>query len=312
MVVSHLSNLEIGRPAVFAFFALSGYWVTRMYVEKYSKFTDLSVFYASRALRIFLPFLAAYLAFFILDAVIHGQADFSKLFGLAIFGIASTQNDVLGISWSLDIELQFYLLVPLIVFLSHMTYNARLAGIGIFGISMLLLPIGWILQLQSGLWTVFAYLPSFAIGVWIYLSGWKPSKRVAYLSAACFALIGIAVWGWADTRPLLLKDTPSPFHEDWFGMAWTAILAPFYAYNVRQRSSHLDRHYGNLSYALYITHWPTIAIFSEFSGPIGSWDKPLVLIIVAVVGVAFYKIVEVPSEIFRASIVTRLSARKQT
>lgn len=310
MVVSHLSNLEIGRPAVFAFFALSGYWVTRMYVEKHSKFNALSVFYASRALRIFLPFLAAYVSFFILNAGIQGQANFTDLFGLAIFGIASTQKDVLGVSWSLDIELQFYLLVPLIAFLSRRAPSPRVAGLGLFGISILLLPIGWMAQLQSGLWTVFSYLPSFLIGVWIYQSGWKPSKKTAYLSAACFVFIGITVWAWADARPLLMKDTPSPFHEDWFGMAWTAILAPFYAYNVQQRSSHLDRHYGNLSYALYITHWPTIAIFSLFSEPFGSWDKPVALIIVAVVGVTFYRIVEVPSEMFRASIVSRLSSRE--
>lgn len=33
VVLSHLSSLGIGRPAVFTFFMLSGYWVLRMYEE---------------------------------------------------------------------------------------------------------------------------------------------------------------------------------------------------------------------------------------------------------------------------------------
>ena len=34
VVVSHLTRYEIGRPAVFVFFMLSGYWVMKMYAEK--------------------------------------------------------------------------------------------------------------------------------------------------------------------------------------------------------------------------------------------------------------------------------------
>ena len=34
LVFSHMSYVEIGRPAVFVFFMLSGYWVLRMYEEK--------------------------------------------------------------------------------------------------------------------------------------------------------------------------------------------------------------------------------------------------------------------------------------
>ena len=52
VVVSHLSNLEIGRPAVFAFFALSGFWVMRMYDEKYAASGDAGDLDHSVAVRV--------------------------------------------------------------------------------------------------------------------------------------------------------------------------------------------------------------------------------------------------------------------
>ncbi|RVU34115.1 acyltransferase [Hwanghaeella grinnelliae] len=309
VVISHLSNLEIGRPAVFAFFALSGYWVTRMYVEKYSKYSDVTVFYTSRALRIFLPFFAAYVTFFCIFAWTYGDPDYSKLLGLPIFGIATTQNDVLGVSWSLDLELQFYLLVPLIAGLAASLRSPARASAAIILLSIFLLPVGWYLQMNVGIWTVFMYLPSFAIGIAIYLTDWKPRKTTAYASAAGFILIGVVVWIWDDARPLLLKNTVSPFNEDWFGMIWTAALIPFYAFNVAQKSGKLDRHFGNMSYALYITHWPVIALYGHFFGPIQTPDKVIVLAVVALSTCIFYAIVEVPSEKVRASIVSKLASR---
>ena len=36
VVVQHVSRLSLGHPAVLLFFMLSGYWVSRMYAERYS------------------------------------------------------------------------------------------------------------------------------------------------------------------------------------------------------------------------------------------------------------------------------------
>ena len=303
VVASHLSNFEIGRPAVFAFFALSGFWVMRMYDEKYAAGGGAGLFLLSRLLRIWLPFAAAYLGFMIVKAVAFGEWDAGALASLGILGIATTGNDVLGVSWSLDIELQFYLLVPLLWMLFRGLADAGQRPDWIIAaLSLPLTGLGWWLGLSLGIWTVLAYLPGFVAGLLIWHSGWRPERGWAATSVAAFFAAGLIVWLLPETHAYLEKDTPNFFHEDWFGMAWIGLLMPFIAFNVRQRSDWLDQHLGNFSYALYITHWPVIWIVKrsmELSSP---GEKLLALLAVAVVSVAFYLVVDRSAERLRQAI----------
>jgi len=305
VVVSHLSSLGVGRPAVFAFFVLSGYWVMKMYAEKYIKYGDVSVFYLSRFLRIFGPYFFAYLAFLVLSAAFLTEPELSKVYGLAVFGVASTGYDILGVSWSLDIELQFYLLVPLFFLLLAAFDGSRAKGIALLTACLLLAPFGWYLQLEHGIWTVCSYLPSFAIGAAIWAYDWRPSKRMAYLSLALFVAVGAASMIWEETRPLLIKSGEHSAEVDWFGIAWTALLAPFFAYNVAQPSSKNDQHAGNLSYALYITHWPVVAAFAYWFGPIDAVEKGATFATIVAVTAVFYVLIDRPCENFRKFAVAR-------
>ena len=121
VVASHMSNLEIGRPAVFIFFILSGFWVMRMFCEKYHSNRTVLPFYLSRLLRIGLPFLAAFLIYWSVLLAQGTPLDPSLAKGLLLLGVASHHQDVLGISWSLDIELQFYLMIPVLYLLLFRT-----------------------------------------------------------------------------------------------------------------------------------------------------------------------------------------------
>ncbi len=303
VVLSHLSNFEIGRPAVFAFFALSGFWVMRMYDEKYSVAGGAGVYFLSRWLRIWLPFLAAYLGFLLVKAVFFGEFDARQLASLGILGIATTENDVLGISWSLDIELQFYLIVPLIwSMLKALDAADRPAIWPILLATLPLSVLGWWLGLSHGIWTVLAYLPGFVAGLLIWHSRWRPARGIALLSIAAFLVAGLIVWLLPDTHAYLLKDTPNALHEDWFGMAWVALLIPFIAFNVRQRSDWLDQHLGNFSYALYITHWPVIWCIKNATALQGVPLKLVALTAVALVAVAFYVTIDRNAERLRQAI----------
>src|SRR4051812_48778350 len=51
VVASHITHFDIGRIAVLLFFYLSGYWVTKVWVEKFGQRNTLR-FYAARYLRI--------------------------------------------------------------------------------------------------------------------------------------------------------------------------------------------------------------------------------------------------------------------
>jgi len=300
VVASHLSNFEIGRPAVFAFFALSGFWVMRMYDEKYATAGGASVFFLSRLLRIWLPFAAAYLGFILVKAIVFGEFDVRQLGSLGILGIATTGNDVLGVSWSLDIELQFYLLVPVLwTLLKAMDRGGQPAGWLIAAGVVPLTILGWWLGLAHGVWTVLAYLPGFLAGLLIWHSGWRPGRGAAFASVGIFLGAGFLAWTLPETRAFLEKDTPSLLHEDWFGMTWAALLIPYIAFNVRQRSDRLDQHLGNFSYALYVTHWPVIWIVRQSVDSFGTVEKVMALAAVAIVSIVFYILVDRNAERLR-------------
>ncbi len=304
VVVSHLSNLEIGRPAVFAFFALSGFWVMRMYDEKYSVTANAGVFYLSRLLRIWLPFAVAYLAFVVIRAVWFDAFEPRQLLGLGLLGIASSHNDVLGVSWSLDLELQFYLLVPLLwLAISRLRRTPWAAEAALVVLAVLAGVAGWGLQLRYDVWTVLSYLPCFVAGIMIWLTGIQPTHRMALGSLGLFLAVAGLVWLLPESRGWLLKDVPTAIHEDWFGMAWVALLLPFIALNVRQPSGWLDQHLGNYSYAIYITHWPVVWITRQVLDASPSTERLAALAAVGVVSVLFYIVVDRGAERLRQRIV---------
>lgn len=284
VVVSHLSSINIGRPAVFAFFMLSGYWVLRMYDEKYQK---TSAFYASRFLRIWPPFAIAFLLAYAASALLSEPPAPQILSGLLLFGIATTGQDVLGTAWSLDLELQFYLTVPLFWMLLRQPLSTR-SVLYYLLLAGLVTVLAWYLMLDLGLHSFLAYLPSFLAGALIWKAARPVSGRSAVLSLTSFILIGVLVYSLPSTRGLLIKPLPNVIHEDLFGMAWVMCLVPFVAWNIRQKSSALDMHFGNFSYALYIVHWPVIVLLRPFFGQVTAIDKLALLGISLAISLLFY------------------------
>lgn len=307
VVLSHMSSFEIGRPAVFAFFMLSGYWVLRMYDEKYRVHASITVFYVSRFMRIWLPFATAFLAVYATYAVLNNPKPLLILSGLPILGIASTSQDVLGTSWSLDIELQFYLLVPAISILLMWVRQdpVRLFGLGL--VTMVLTVFGWYVQTRFDFWTVLSYMPPFLIGALIWHLRLKSSRLLAAMSLIAFALIGLGVALSPDLAPLLSRTTPSPFNEDWFGMLWVSVLTPFIIWNVQQKSGRFDMHLGNYAYALYITHWPVIDMMRKSLSPLSLLDRALILGAIIVVSFVFYVLVDRTWENLRRKLTSSMS-----
>lgn len=309
VVGSHLTAFGLGRPAVMLFFMLSGYWVPRMYEQKYRPAVPVWLFYASRLLRVWLPFVVAFLAVFALYWLTGDPKPVLVLWGVTLLGLASTHRDVLGTAWSLDIEVQFYLMVPVIwaVLAAALRKGALIWALcGVAGLTVL----GWLLQMSFGLWTVLAYLPPFVVGTLIWLM--QPRMRLggAMASLGVFSLAGLVVLAIPHLRPFLIYHAPVPFDLDWFGMAWVLLLTPFVIWNLQQKSSALDMHFGNFSYALYITHWPVIAYLQPVLAPVGLKDKLMIVAVIAVVSVSFYLGVDRQCERLRRRLILRWSGQK--
>ncbi len=313
VVVSHLSAFDIGTPAVFAFFILSGYWVMRMYEEKYRPHYGDAIFYLSRFLRLWLLFAAVFVAVFL--ARLQSDPDFGAghLVGLLMLGVASGASDILAVAWSLDIEMQFYLLVPLFFLIGR--WMARrpgpLPGLALVGAVTALTLLGWMLGEGFGLVTVLMYLPFFVIGMAIFLTGSRATGRAAAISAALFLGFGLLIALTPMTGWLLDKAYDARFPKFLFGLAWVALLVPFISWNVSQPSDRLDRHLGNISYPLYLTHWPVIALYGEVVGLEGKTDKAIVLVVTLVAATLVYWALDMRFDAFRAQVVRDAAGRRR-
>jgi peptidoglycan/LPS O-acetylase OafA/YrhL len=250
VVVSHLTRFDIGRLAVLLFFFLSGYWTAQIWAAKFAG-RDWKAFYASRWLRIAPLYLIAVAAFAgILGVTLRTE-------NLTLIGMGSSDHDPLGVSWSLDVELQYYVLAPLV--LSVLNRKA-FAPICLATLS------GWAFFAWSGIVTVFQYLPAFALGALALQLRWKPSDRLAMGSLAAFA----AASALACLTPFIDKDVADPFDRDVFAFLWMLPLLPYVVASLGIRSSQMDRHVGNVSYPLYLIHFPLIVILTPLVGKLGA------------------------------------------
>ena len=297
VVLEHLSRLEIGKPAVMIFFMLSGYWVFRMYDEKYVRLNEpLKVFYVSRFLRLWPSYATAILLSFIILWAAFGEYDEQKWLGLPMLGVATHGKDMLGISWSLDIELQFYVLLPAVWLALKHTRNPLVVFVTVGALSL----AGWVLNLGTGIETVAAYAPLFVAGAVICSWEMRAGPRLAAASVAAFMLLGAAAYSAPEFRPFVLGGSGNAEHDKMFALCWAILLAPFVAWNVRQASGSLDRHAGNLSYSVYLIHYPLIVILREaLGGDLSDAQKLAFLVLIVPVSVAFYLIFDLSFERMR-------------
>ena len=249
VVVSHASALDIGRLAVLLFFFLSGYWTARIWQEKFDG-QRLGRFYLSRYWRV----APLYLLITLLAAAVRGWPLHWDNFTL--LGVGSTDHDPTGVSWSLDVELQFYFLLPLLM-----------PALGRRPVLMLLASLalavgGWWLDVRYGITTIAKYLPAFLLGSMTYVTAWKPSVRSANISLALF----IAFTALTALTPFLSKKAPDPFDQDIWDFLWMLPLLPYVAHSLTIKSSRLDRDFGNLSFPLYLIHFATITILTKAFG----------------------------------------------
>jgi peptidoglycan/LPS O-acetylase OafA/YrhL len=196
--LAHFSRIALGSSAVYAFFTLSGYWIYVMYKRRYSVATSPYIaFIISRFWRILPIFWLANLftigIHLTTDPWTRVVADFgptSIIPNVFVLGYIHW-NDLkyLGQAWSLDIEMQFYLVAPLLIITLERWNRAAGAALVLAGILGLVLSDG-----DKG--TAFNLLLFFATGMLAAHVDWVPSRKIAGTSAlagAAFVAILIAL-----------------------------------------------------------------------------------------------------------------------
>ena len=288
VVVNHLTVLPLGLSAVLLFFVLSGYWVADLWARTTGP-DRLATFFLGRALRIW----PVYLAVMATSALFHQRLP--SLNEIALLGAASHgAAPLIGTEWSLDIELQFYALLPLLVLTATRLNRAT--------IIVLTLATAWLgvwIEHRFGLVTVMKFLPAFAIGMAISHFRWQPSRRVALGSLVAFAAWVVASALLWENQPATMANVFGPWDDHAIAALWVAPLLPYVAASVAAPSRPADRRIGDLSYPLYLVHLPVIALIEQF------WDWRTLsgfagaLTTIALATALLWMMVDRPAEAFR-------------
>ncbi|WP_028374509.1 acyltransferase family protein [Leeuwenhoekiella sp. MAR_2009_132] len=270
VVVFHsVDFLTIGHAAVYIFFVLSGYWIFRMYSEKYVNFKNAYwVYIRSRLWRIF-PIYWLILVFsigihYFLSSV--GFKPFFRDYVISNFillgeGINNAKYFI-GSAWSLDIELQFYLIAPLLLY-----FLMKRGGLFLI-ISFGFVLVSYIYNYSLfKLETILLYLPYFILGGMIYKLKLKSTSFWALTSLlVSFSFLGIH-YLYPELKALLFDKNPFLYgviYQEYVNIILTILILPFLIYNIHQviKRRELDAVLSSMSYVIYLLHWPLLQVYA--------------------------------------------------
>lgn len=312
----NIGGFDSGFLGVDVFFVISGYLMALMY-DPFNK----SAFFLKRAKKL----LPAYFAVVLLTLLVavfavtpndyrqaSNQAWFATFFASNIgFWLENSYFDKAAFKpllhlWSIGVEIQFYLLVPIISWVSNK--NKTLFTLMIVASASLCFIVAGVSPKASFFWLPFR-LWEFLIGFGVakYLSkGWRNEKEaLPWLGAASLAIIVCIPFVNVD-------GTSRDFMHGHPGAAALLIClatATVLSFNLPKiikdnPFSNLLEKIGQYSYSIYLVHFPLIdlALYRPFSGsvlkPASLGETVLIAMLVASVSMMLFKVVEQP---FRAS-----------
>jgi peptidoglycan/LPS O-acetylase OafA/YrhL len=274
VVLHHSSPLRLGAWAVYTFFILSGYWICRLWSMRYLRtYYPLITFMVSRWWRLAPVFLFCTALSIVSRFLLNGSSalQLANNYGwwlreLLIAGSNEAGTD-LPPSWSLDVEMQFYLFAPLLITLfgrigHFFRWLTAAAACGWFG---LFLFRGGNFQLAH----LSLFAGFFLVGVTLEMAQWKPNRATAIGSLLIFFGVTLALAVSPSTQRGVwragLDIAPVSFAVSLWWIIGAVVVVPFLAWNVSQDSPRFDRFLGNLAYPLYLFHWMPREWYYHFS-----------------------------------------------
>lgn len=326
VVLHHSFPFRLGAWAVYVFFILSGYWIARMWRGKYLKTKRPYLTYiASRWMRL-APVFIICIALQVLTKI--SLNDVQQPYWLhagwwirQLLIVGSTAaGKILPPSWSLDVEMQFYILAPLLILscsrLPVVSILGGIASLAFFSSHML---AGGSFDEAN----VIFYLAYFIAGIIIAQTNWRASGKFALASLLASAIVVIVLLILPQTRgAVLARGAGVPPAESVLLIniilaAAALLIIPFVSWNVRQQSDTFDRWLGNLAYPVYLFHWMPRELYYalvDWSRP--AWMNASLLLangLVAVIGGIVILLIDTPLDQLRGRWVksrqTELAAR---
>lgn len=265
----HSSSFGLGSYAVYVFFVLSGFWVERMWRGRYSRARQPYLTYlVSRVWRLSPVFVLVGTITIVLEYLI--RTPLSVLLSSNCFHLVFSSIFILGYgylsflplvpAWSLDIEVQYYVFAPLLSVVGSWIGAAALLAV----FSLVSLTVA----LSGGQAILPGYLFFFVAGLAAAAATWRPSARLATVSAcaavAIVVLVALSRWrgivfGGAHPGPLFVWNPA-------LNIVAAVVTIPFAIYTTSQPSGTRDRMFADLSYVVYLQHWIAIVWLSWIGG----------------------------------------------
>jgi peptidoglycan/LPS O-acetylase OafA/YrhL len=261
----HTTNYNLGMSAVLVFFVLSGYWVAVMWAETYSKTSSAYFTYlVSRIWRVVPVFALCSAISWALLLARGGAPEFAgslphQIFSnIMIFGYNSLPYQVNIPGWSLDMEMQFYLVAPILVFL----ISKNIFVVFLFALGSLFS------QRLGGSTTVAPFLYFFAIGAAAARYRLKPSRGWAYGTMSA-TLVVLVLCAGVLVKDIMLDEphrAPLLAFNSTTNLLIALMMTPWAIYTTSQKTGPTDRMFGDLSYIFYLLHWSVLGAFKTGEG----------------------------------------------
>ncbi len=314
----HFTPLRSGNFAVCCFYILSGYWITKMWKQKYSKANQSrAVFLTSRWLRIAPMLLLCTGLVFLLPIDRSGATPGWLLRQALIIGCTGTYVP-LAPAWSLDVELQFYLAFATFApWLFSLKQPSRVLGwLVVISLTVSLVAaviIGNIIKPWLWIW-----LPLFLAGMCLETSEYRPTKRHIVVCGFLLA-IGVGLCGalptlqpliWHISRTNLTADqlTILPLRTVIDIIASLAVI-PLLAANLTSKSTAKDSYLGRMSFPLYLWHWipHTALVLGIVKTGSAHWVNVTVALLASVVGGHALTWMDIRTDLIRSKAISWLN-----
>jgi peptidoglycan/LPS O-acetylase OafA/YrhL len=197
-------RLDLG---VKVFFAISGFVLALPFLKYYLGLSEYKVqlksYFVRRLIRLEPPFIINLVTFYLVHVILLNANSYQYLKHLGtglIYGhvfIYGEANPINPVSWSLETEAQFYIIMPFIMWLIF-RFKPRLISLVLFLIAI----AGSVWFKHEFMWnaywnrSILAYFVNFGIGIfacWVYLvkSQWIKEKSYFWDFVSILALIGL-------------------------------------------------------------------------------------------------------------------------
>lgn len=312
VVLFHLevAGIESGFLGVDVFFVLSGFLMAILYKQG-----QVKQFFERRAKRLLPAYFATIILTLFASLFLVMPSELGQVATQAIFGLFFSNNigfwmqnsyfskaefNPLLHLWSLGVEIQFYLIVPLLVwffrkskiFLFLALSGSFTACVFIVGIS----PKTSFFMMPLRMWE---FLLGFVVAYYLTINGAVKYNKFSWLGVVGLLIVCVIPFINVDGQSLNRLETHPSFYALLVCTATCLVLGFGLPKKLEQNpvSKFLSK-IGDYSYSIYLVHFPLIVLYlyEPFSGtklyPDNYTDKLILLSLIVVFSILMHKLIE--------------------